>query len=412
MAETLQFFVLPKFSSMGALADFLARLAWYLHPFQNRDFKIWCILSPAVNPQISFEDLAVHIPTHFDPKVRFCLQSLMSNNLELVSENAMKGTRIRINHVLLWNRSGFNAEKEQMVDYVIKVASAIDARQIPTHNLDVSNNPFERQHFIDIFGMLLGNYQSTKNRDRLEHLCTQFSVKDGEPPPLVIGKPPTSDQIQNLALQTNIFICSNTAIFLDDVVGGETPVVVTFMDATMAGCSQFAGKYRERLAAVLEQDTSWLVTWEIYEPFIAPVHSEASKQRAVFMPRETVPFPSRDVNIDLRSRFISTDVWNVVTSLALPLALTLSNTVYLYGLEGKTKEQQTWKPTVPGFSGDDTIYATHPFVGWNMSQEYENHELTLAALLAQAEAAGKSIVSLTQSYFESVQARYDSSFAL
>lgn len=405
MNGALQFFIVPKFSEAKALSEFLARLAWYMSPFRAREFQITCILDASLYLAVKNRKISDWAPDYFDPATRSFLDAL-DERLILVSDDAMQGTRMGINHLVVWNAQEFQREFGRGVDYITKIYQAVQGGHIPSHNFDVHNNPFERRHFIDCFDSLFGTYDIAANRGRFNVLCTLLSLRTDVGVPVVIGRPPAQNEMKDVAKKASVLICMNNAIYQEDIVNADVPLVFTFMDAAMAGCSLFGARFRERLAQAMTHENAWLLTWDIYEPYIAPVLSEAARKRAVFMPRESVPFPCADINTDMQTRFVSSDSWNVATSLAVPLASTVFDKFYLYGLDGKSSTEERWSPTVPGKSDDDTFQMAHPFGRRDIPEKYRFHEQTLAGLLAKLLAEGKEVKSLTPSNFAAVQALY------
>lgn len=405
MDQTVSFFVLPKFSDLDQLAEFFSRLCWYVSPFSDRDMRFTFLVDPALNLDGIGDELVRRHPPYFDQTIIDQIPLLIERS-DFIPEDGLKGRPIGMNHVLLWNKEEYDRQAFSGVDYIQKIDAAVSSNQIPLHNFDVNDNPFERRHFIDCFDLLFGTYEVAANRDRFGVLCKVLSQRASVGPPVVIGRPPAQNEVRNLAQKTGIFICTNNAVYQDDIINADVPLVFTFMDAAMAGCSLFGAKFRERLSYVMKRENAWLLTWDIYEPYIAPVLSKEVRKRAVFMPRETVPFPCDDINADFQSRFVSSDSWNVATSLAVPLACSVFDRVHLYGLDGKAPTEALWSPTVPGKSDDATIQLAHPFGRRDISEKYSFHERTLAGLLAKALAEGKEVESLTPSHFTAVQALY------
>lgn len=173
------------------------------------------------------------------------------------------------------------------------------------------------------------------------------------------------------------------------------------------GVSMYAGAFRRDLAKAMETPNRVLFTQLGYVPYFRSVTSASAHDRIIGIGNNRRP----TFNLDLTQEYLTAATANIFTMLVLPVALSLSSTVDIYGCDGMAFRSAT-KPWSHSNEDDymGKMSVTHRvhsgFWDRNYEEEYWSYTRDLSDLLALAEQQGCHIRVRTPSYVPALAKRY------
>lgn len=174
-----------------------------------------------------------------------------------------------------------------------------------------------------------------------------------------------------------------------------------------AGCSTYASEFRRHLLAALDRYRCFLLVplrdFDVYRSFLPEEHHE----RLIGVPFDA----DKPYNIDLRRDYYVSPKPNVLTLLLFPLAATFYKRILVAGCDGRplSESQYFWGHDPKSQFNDElaAIKRVHPgFFDLDYNDYYEDRVKTVEAAVAQFEAAGGTIDSLTPSFIPAFGTHY------
>lgn len=174
------------------------------------------------------------------------------------------------------------------------------------------------------------------------------------------------------------------------------------------GCSLYAGRFREALAAAMAADPNRVVITQLgFVPYFRAALPADTHDRIVGVGNDR----TADFNVDLTEGFYTAATANIFTMLVLPIALTISDQVDVYGCDGQPYAAAT-KPWSHAQEGDymskmAVTHRLHPgFWRRNYAEELIGYYNDMEDLIAKAEKSGKKVVARTPSFVPALAKRF------
>ena len=173
------------------------------------------------------------------------------------------------------------------------------------------------------------------------------------------------------------------------------------------GPSRYAGQFRQALADAMSDPSRILFTQLGYVPYFSHVVSPEARGRIVGIGNDR----RADFNVDLETEFITASTANIFTMLVLPVVLTLSKDVEVYGCDGMPFHAAI-KPWSHANENDymgkmAVTHRVHPgFWTRNYEEEFWSYCNDMEEIIDQAEKNGASVRSITPSYVPALAKRH------
>lgn len=368
----------PPFEWLDDLASWTFRLCWYAAPFAatvpHLEFTVAPELLAAGDPagQPGFDP-----PEAFDPAVRGCLD-MLRDRVRFVETAAPGAVRF------VWRADPGPVGPGSLV-------------------LDRHANPYEVDELPAFFASRHAPPEAARrNHAKFGGFVRLLRQHDVGRVVILAGGPSAAD-LDLAPYEADLLIVANTLISQDRVRDHRGPTAAVVADPYFAGMTRYAAAFRASLDDFLKVPNRIVLTLDRFAPYIAPGRDE----RIVGVPAESRGFPPDGVNLDLLARFVCVDAWNTATTLALPLACTVADTILLAGLDGRDRSSGTPWQSHRYTDLTQTLLHCHGVLPQGDDDAYYlRHERTLTAQIAATEALGKKIVSLTRSHFRAVDARF------
>ncbi len=174
------------------------------------------------------------------------------------------------------------------------------------------------------------------------------------------------------------------------------------------GASLYAGKFRQDMARAMEVPSRVLITQLGYVPYFRLLVPESAHERIIGIGNDRRP----KFNLDLTQEFLTAATANIFTMLVLPVALTISKQVDIYGCDGMSFAVAT-KPWSHANEDDymGKMAVTHRVHGgfWrrNYEEEFWSYCQDMEDILAAAAGAGASVRARTPSFVPALAKRYN-----
>jgi hypothetical protein len=173
------------------------------------------------------------------------------------------------------------------------------------------------------------------------------------------------------------------------------------------GPSLYAGQFRQDLADAMSDPSRILFTQLGYVPYFSHVMPLDARDRIVGIGNDR----RAKFNIDLENEFITASTANIFTMLVLPVILTLSKDVDVYGCDGMSFHAAV-KPWSHANENDymgkmAVTHRVHPsFWNRNYEEEFWSYCNDMEEIIAHAEKEGSSVQSITPSYVPALAKRH------
>jgi hypothetical protein len=174
------------------------------------------------------------------------------------------------------------------------------------------------------------------------------------------------------------------------------------------GASLYAGRFRQDMARALEDPSRVLITQLGYVPYFRSVVQEGAHARIIGIGNDRRP----TFNLDLAREFLTAATANIFTMLVLPVALTISKRVDVYGCDGMSFAAAT-KPWSHAHEDDymgkmAVTHRTHPgFWRRNYEEEFWSYCQDMEEVLTAAARIGAEVRALTPSFVPALAKRYE-----
>jgi hypothetical protein len=173
------------------------------------------------------------------------------------------------------------------------------------------------------------------------------------------------------------------------------------------GPSLYAGQFRQDLARAMHDSSRILITQLGYVPYFRHVVSSDAHDRIVGIGNDR----RAKFNIDLEKEFITSSTANIFTMLVLPVTLTLSADVEIYGCDGMSflAAGKPWAHAgEEEYMGKMAVtHRVHPgFWKRNYEEEFWSYCNDMEEIVSQAEKKGSIVRSITPSYVPALAKRH------
>ena len=392
-------FIYPALSSQDQANDFVTRLAWYMAPYLA---KIDSILLTSQNAD--WVQKAVLAP-HMDRAIEGLMPAVKAK-IRIVSEAELSaaiiaGDRKRDAMMLIDSRAEATMPAELAAAKDGYLANAgfyrvdpVRTRQEGSFYLWCGLN-----RFIDSKAVV------AQNKLKLAALAKDIGHWKKA---YVFGTGPSfSDFVDSKDFSDGLCIAANSIIKNTEALRKLKPKIICAADPIYhAGCSSYAGAFRETLVTALEESGAW---------FICPLRDSAV-YRSVLPPHLLdrmicVPFEAKKgIPTNLNETFHLHPYPNVLTLLLMPLATTFADDVHIIGCDGRRLLDDSffWSHDKKVQFNDQMaeIQAAHPgFFAIDYNDYYLDHCRDLENVLVASEAAGHKILTETPSLIPALSHR-------
>lgn len=175
------------------------------------------------------------------------------------------------------------------------------------------------------------------------------------------------------------------------------------------GVSLYAGRFRADLARAMEDPSRVLLTQLGYVPYFREALPASAHDRVIGIGNDRRP----QFNIDLDKEFLTAATANIFTMIVLPVGLTISKQVDIYGCDGMSFAAAT-KPWSHANEDDymGKMAVTHRvhagFWKRNYEEEFWSYCKDMEDILAAASARGIEVHARTPSYVPALAKRFRS----
>lgn len=392
-------YIYPHVADRQQLNEVVARLAWYMRPYLGAIDGIHIALSDAS----WLNDVA--LPPHLDPAITALLPALRAH----IAPHHPEALTQRIaeadpkNDVLLVIDTDAEAAAPQ------PVRDAIDAfrRHGGFYRVDAQKTRQEGSFYLwcglNKFrdARALGDHYQTRMRAMLSEIGQQQNA-------YVFGTGPSlSDYLDGHDFSDGLCIVANSIVKDKSALERLKPRIICAADPIYhAGCSSYAGAFREALVEALQQTGAWFVCplrdAGIYEAFL-PADLAA---RMVCLPFDA----KKDIPVDLSSTFHLHPFPNVLTLMLLPLAATLAARIRIVGCDGRRLLDDSffWSHDRKVQFNDQMaeIQAAHPgFFAIDYNDYFLDHCHDVEKVLARLEESGRAVFTETPSLIPALRSR-------
>lgn len=222
----------------------------------------------------------------------------------------------------------------------------------------------------------------------------------------VLATGPSAALVDPEAVDSEVRISCNSIVRDADLLSALRPNVICFNDPCFHfGPSRYAAAFRRDLLRAVDELDPLLVTGDYWGGLLLAHHPELRDRLVTLemMRGGAWHWPTRQA---LSARMTG----NVLTNAMLPVAFALADTVEVAGCDGRQpQERYFWQhnPRTQYEGLMDTVAKAHPafFADSDYERYYDTHCEDLAAYIAVAEDAGKSIVPVTPSFIPALRER-------
>jgi hypothetical protein len=289
-----------------------------------------------------------------------------------------------------------------------------------SYNVDFENNPFEGWEWFRLMSDLELDYvnELIENGRRIFLQYVDFLFKrKNKNKVYIFGTGPSLDKAFNYDFSDGYTIACNTIVKNKNLFNKIKPDFLVATDAIFHFDNNlYANKFREDLKKRLKENKDFkFVFGNIFYP-VAIRYFFDYKDRLIGISMKN----NIDFNNDLINNYFFPNQGNVLTMVLLPLAATLSKNIFLFGFDGRKKEDKLFWKHAKSASYDNyirDIIKKHPAffnhqVPKNNEFKYINENLAdkLETFLKNLEEKGYHIVMMHKSYLEPLNKRYSKNF--
>jgi hypothetical protein len=302
--------------------------------------------------------------------------------------------------VLFWKNDSFGgaAELGKLANLVLEVKK--------NYNVDRFSNRFEGSFYLKVSHDLnhRRDQDIQESKQKLKNALDEIGDYEKA---YVFGTGPSLEKALERDFDDGISIVCNSIVKNRKLMNHLSPKIIVFGDPIFhAGCSAYAGQFREELYGALEQFQSYVfVPFRDYALYMANMPIE-HRNRIVGIPLEKLGVPN--LNVSSSFRVMSTN--NIITLLSLPIACTMSKKIYISGCDGRKIEDNKyfWAHHKESQINEhmETIQSCHPaFFDIDYNDYYNEHCSILEKILLHGESLGFEFHSLTESYVPALRER-------
>lgn len=224
----------------------------------------------------------------------------------------------------------------------------------------------------------------------------------------IFGTGPSLDTVDFPSLPAGEKIVTNSMVVDDDLMRAIRPRVIVASDPIFhAGCSSYAGEFRQKLIAAMREYGSYFV-FPMRDYGVYRAHFPQDLQEQLI----GVPLvKSENLNTQLGRAFHVSSQSNVMTLFLLPIAASVSKEIVLAGFDGRPLSESSYfwshSKTAQLSHRMAEIQMAHPaFFKISYNEYLFKHMRVVEEYLNQAEANGIRVVSITDSHIPAIKGRY------
>ncbi len=407
------FFFFPPLPNRASLFDQLFRAIWHFLPARN---KLGKLIFPYSGADFSLLDTSqiltlakVYLSRDFDPDIARYAQ-LYSGSIDLIETRSTDLTDIdsayfkNVKGIIIWDTSD-----PKTVSAATRIADLTGAELVWADPSSVQQETlvsirfayqfFEQKELEELVNKSYQLFRDSMQRWR-EHPISAF------------GNGPSLSDVVDSKFDTEVgltTVCNST--ISDQLTLSLLKPKILFCGDPVQHCgpSLYAGQFRKGLAKAMEDPSRVLITQLGYVPYFQHVVSSDARNRIIGVGNDR-----RAVfNINLENEFITASTANIFTMLVLPVILTLSKNINIYGCDGMSFRAAT-KPWSHANEDDymgkmAVTHRVHPgFWKRNYEEEFWSYCNDMEDILSLAEANGATIRSATPSYVPALAKRFRS----
>ncbi|MEM0984870.1 MAG: glycosyltransferase [Pseudomonadota bacterium] len=382
----------PAFTDRATLTDHFFRLHWYLRPLAG---SIKTIEVPVSDPSLRPGDC----PPFLDQSLK-CLVGDLPVEFVSTNKTSLEDMIGNADVVLKWDVKGGH-EKDYQAALNDKRSLRVDHQ-----NVRYAGSMYLkfRAEFDDLLGRRGSNYLKASKEvyARIKDRCSSEIC-------YVFGTGPGLAHANAHDFSDGVCIACNSMVKNTELLDRLQPPLIAIGDPIFhAGPSSYAAAFRQSLIEALDRyEADLIVPMRDYHIYIDHLPKRFLDRIAA------VPFKhGKAPNHDLLSDFHVTTTGNILTLFLLPLAADFSNTIRIFGCDGRPLEQSDYfwgHDKASQFNEEmDDIQKAHPgFFDIDYNDYYLEHCRTLETWLSNLEADGKTITNHTRSFIPALADRSD-----
>lgn len=394
----------PPFPNRPTLIDQLFRSVWHFLPAVRKFDRLVFPYSGDDHALIDASQILsmarVYLSRDFDPAIA-SFAPRYEGKIEIPAIKAFDLARYKLKGIIVWHTSDQAvAEARQIAAQTGAEIVFADPTTVQQETLLVIRFAYSLFEDAELEQLVSGCYRTFL--DRLKTWKGKSVAAFGNGPSL--GKVVSENIDPRADLR---MICNST---LGDAAALEhlKPEILFCGDPVQhCGVSLYAGKFREDMARALEDPSRVLITQLGYVPYFREFVPESAHVRIIGIGNDRRP----TFNLDLSKEFLTAATANIFTMLVLPVALTISKQVDVYGCDGMSFAAAT-KPWSHANEDDymGKMAVTHRVHGgfWkrNYEEEFWSYCKDMEDMLAAAEGIGATVYTRTPSFVPALAKRY------
>ena len=392
-------YVYPQITDRQRLDDLVARLAWYLRPYLDAIGRVHLALPDAA----WLNDLT--LPEHFDPAIGPMLPQLRAliepHHPQSLQPCIETGDPQR--DVLLL----IDVDAEEGAPPVIRDRIRAFQANGGFYRVDARKTRQEGSFYL---WCGLNRFRDPaalikQHKARLETMLADIGPQQTA---YVFGTGPSlSDYVESHDFSDGLCIVANSIVKDKAALDRLKPRIICAADPIYhAGCSSYAGAFREALVEAMRQTGAWFVCplrdGGIYESFLPPDLAA----RMVCLPYDA----KKPLPVDLAESFYLHPFPNVLTLMLLPVAASFARHIRIAGCDGRRLLEDSffWSHDRKVQFNDrmEAIQAVHPgFFAIDYNDYFLDHCLDVEQVLSALEASGTRVETVTPSLLPALHSR-------
>lgn len=387
----MQIILYPPFDNGTDFTDIYYRLVWYLNPIHTKIARI-------IIPYLHTKPLPGTTPDYLDSSIQ-----QITGNLEKVIQYVNYGI------------ADFNQFMDEATDIIVWKCNNQPEESISTGkkawHLDDRSEREAGENYLWLSGTILADQSmQEESKEKFSLMAEKLKSSKGH----IFGTGQNVAQVLDKTYSLDGFttIICNSLVKNKPALEKIRPAIVTASDPIFhAGCSSYAGIFRQHLIEVMEQYGSYFVfPMRDYGLYAANLPQHLGT-KIIGVPALTRNSP----NLDLRQDFSVTSTGNILTQLLLPLACTFFDEIHIAGFDGRPLDQNEyfWKHDPASQLNEQMalIRKAHPaFFEIDYDDYYLTHIETTSAWIKEAQNLNKKLINRTITHIPSlidIQSEYN-----
>ncbi len=394
-SEGLTLAYVPGFRKAGDLLDQYCRMLWYAHPLLD-DLERICV-SSSFTPSPRAK-----LPKYMDPGIESLVEHFEGKiwRFDYDDETTWRRCLEQADIILHWDLRA--AHPNRTIHGLIEKALKKKKR----YRVDRRNEQYEGSMYLKLSHDANRSFDAdlAESRDKFLRMVREVGKhRKG----YIFGTGPSLAEAMNMDFSDGVTIACNSMAKNESILEKLQPTIFVIADPIFhAGCSSYAGKFRQYLCKVLDTYGCYLIVpFRDYKLYMANL-PERFQGRIVGIPLEHLDH----INLDLTERFAVKSISNILTLFLIPLACTLFKEVGIVGCDGRRLEEDGyfWPHHKASQLNEEMekIKLAHPsFFAIDYNDYYRRHCQTLEQWLREGQRMGVTFRNLTPSYIPALQIR-------